>query len=155
MAKSEKGVELTPEKRCERVKELGWVAIKLTAQRFRGAVMDFKGVGIYFTLTDCFVIKDEMGYYKAEDIKYGLYDRTVPQKDLPYVEGRKTIGWVEDERLVIYAEDTLKAIGQSAAFTEQDIDELRKQLLMRLLALNEFSEEYEVNIANVSGLASV
>lgn len=134
-------------KRREEVKALGWVAIKLTAQRFRGAVYAHGKMGIYFTLEDCFIVKDELGYYSPEDIKYGLYDRTVPQQDLPYVEGRKTLGWINEKGEVEYAEDTLGGIDAS--------EKLREEIKIRLKALNEFNEEIAVNLANVAGLASV
>lgn len=133
------------------IKALGWSAISLRKNRYRGAIQLYKSkfneigrVAVYFYLDECFIIEDKDGLFHVEDLKDFFMKKNglggdVDLEATGYIEGLSLIAFINEDGSVGFADETLNRLGINDEIIREDIEK-------RLRTVNILSEMEDVDM---------
>lgn len=133
------------------IKSIGWSAISLRRNRYRGAIQVYRSVDpskgripIYFYLDECFIIEDKDGLFRVEDLKefFMKKDGAGANVDLEAtgcIQGLSLIAYIEEDGSVLFNDPVLDRLDINTSAIRQDISK-------RLRAVNILSEMVDVDM---------
>lgn len=92
-----------PKPLIKQIKDIGWTEFLGTAKEYKGAVQEYttadgKTVAVGFALHDAFIVRDDDGLFRSNDLKKGIFlDKDIDIMELGMVSGVESIAWEDQE----------------------------------------------------------